>query len=149
MQFHIAKAELIQRRRRIQYGLVFSTLLAALIGYQHQQAPQDYNDVLFWSVMGFLLAANLINYFRHRRYLAKARIHHIELLDEQIAFVTGEESSRLPLADIAAMRSFHRREKLAHIQLKLRNGRGIRLEGYEQMDQLEEALQQRLPGRQF
>jgi hypothetical protein len=149
MKFHISDSELVQRKRRILFGLLFSLLLAALIAYQHLYYPEEYNDVLLWSVIGFVILANLVNYYRHRKYLRRAAVHHIEVLDGLLRFTTGDEVSELSLEEVAALRLFQTAGRLGHIQLRLNNGRGIRLEGYEAMDALAEALKKQLPHKEL
>jgi hypothetical protein len=147
--FRISDVEFERRNKRILYGLAWSIGLAVLVSIQHLHYPENYNDALFWSVIGFVALANLVNYYRHRKYIIKARTHRIELTDKTLRFITGSELSELKLPDVAAMSTFNQGKRLGHIQLKLRNGRGIRLEGYDDMDGLTAALQKRLPDKQM
>ena len=147
MKFQLANSELELRKKRILLGLVFSIALAGIITYQHLRYPKDYNDVLFWSVVGFVVLANMLNYYRHRRYLKLAKSHSIELLDGLLRFTTGDGISELSLQDVTSMRVFQRRKQLSHIQLQLGNGRGIRLEGYDNMPALAEGLREQLPNK--
>lgn len=149
MQFKINTHSFEQRRKRILYGLVFSALLAALIGHQHFYYPEDYNDALFWSVIGFIGLANAVGYYRHRKYLGRAKSHSIELLEGSIRFTTGDQVSKLDLQDVAAIRVFKLDNGIGHIQLQLRNGRGIRLEDYNGMEKISEELGRQLPDKQM
>ena len=149
MKFQLANSELELRKKRILLGLVFSIALAGIITYQHLRYPKDYNDVLFWSVVGFVVLANMLNYYRHRRYLKLAKSHSIELLDGLLRFTTGDGISELSLQDVTSMRVFQRRKQLSHIQLQLGNGRGIRLEGYDNMPALAEGLREQLPNKEL
>jgi len=149
MKFQLANSELELRKKRILLGLVFSIALAGIITYQHLRYPKDYNDVLFWSVVGFVVLANMFNYYRHRRYLKLAKSHSIELLDGLLRFTTGDGVSELSLQDVTSMRVFQRRKQLSHIQLQLGNGRGIRLEGYDNMPALAEGLREQLPNKEL
>jgi hypothetical protein len=92
-----------------------------------------------------LLLANLGNLFFLLRYLRKIRDHHVELAAGRLRFVTGGDCSELDLAQVATIRLFKRWGKLQHIQLVLRNNRGIRLEGYQDLQRLAERLQDALP----
>lgn len=149
MKFKLGHNELEQRKKRILFGLVFSIALAGIITYQHLRYPEDYNDVLFWSVVGFVVLANTVNYYRHRRYQKLANNHDIELLDGLLRFTTGDEVSELSLQDVTSIRVFLRRKQLSHIQLQLGNGRGIRLEGYDNMPALAEGLREQLPDKEL
>ena len=149
MKFHVAENELKQRTQRILYGLAFSLLLALLVGYQHFRYPEDYNDVLFWSVVGFVVLANLINYYRHRKYLKRAKDHSVELIDGALRFTTAGDASELTFDQVAAFRFFRSKSRPGHIQLQLTNNRGIRLEGYEDMPRLLEELRKQLPGKEL
>ena len=48
------------RRRNIAWGLFLSLLLAGIVAFQNQRDPEQYNDVLLWSVMGFVALATLL-----------------------------------------------------------------------------------------
>ena len=149
MVFKIQPEEFAARRKRLLYGLLFSIGLAVIITYQHLHYPEEYNDVLFWSVVGFVVLGNLINYLRHRRYLKRAARHRLEFTEQALTFETGEEQSRLELTDVAAYRVFSRAGGIGHIQLQLANGRGIRLEGYENMTEMATELRRLLPGKEL
>lgn len=141
----IGEGERDQRRRNNGLGLALSLLLVAIIVYQNHNYPAQYNDVLLWSVVGFVIAANLISYYRFRRYLKRSAGHFLELADGQLRFSTAGEVSSLELNQIAAMRVFRRGARVSHVQLLLTTNRGIRLEGYEEMEGLVAALTRRLP----
>lgn len=145
----IGEGEKALRRRNIGWGLVLSALLAAIIAYQNRHYPEQYNDVLLWSVIGFVILANLVNYYRYRRYLVRCADHFLEIADGQLRFSTAGEVSSLDLKQIAAVRVFRRAQKLRHIQLLLSNHRGIRLEGYEDIDRLLRELADRLPAEKI
>jgi len=137
-----------ERRHRwigVGWGLLFSTGLIAVIALEYQQDPQPSARSLLWTVIIVLTMANLGNLFFLLRYLRKIRDHHLELEPGKLRFVTGGESSELDLAQVAAIRLFKRWGKLQHIQLVLRNNRGIRLEGYQDLPRLAERLQAELP----
>jgi hypothetical protein len=141
----IGASERSQRRRNILWGLLLSLLLAGIVAYQNQHKPQQYNDILLWSVVGFVALANLINYLRYRRWLGRSAKHFLELTDERLSFSTDGEVSSLELAQITALRVFRRSGHVRHIQLLLPNNRGIRLEGYDDLEGLLRALSDRLP----
>ena len=91
----IGPGERAKRQRNIGWGLVFSLLLAGIVAFQNFNYPEKYSDVLFWSVVGFVVLANLINYYRYRGYLRKIRDHYLEVAPGQIRFFTGGEVSAL------------------------------------------------------
>lgn len=145
MRFKIAKEELQKRSKNIKIGGFLAGLLVIFIAYQNHEYPEQYNDVLYWSILGFIILANLIGFYRYRRYLKMAKDHWIEVDAEQIQFHTKGEVSELNLNDIAAI-SFHRKKgTLQHIQIKLKNNRGIRLEGYENINALADLLCEKVP----
>ena len=47
--------------------------------------------------------------------------------------------------NIAAIRFFRKKGELQHIQIRLRNNRGIRLEGYEELEELGRLLTEAVP----
>ena len=145
MTFTISEDYLGLRKRNIVLGALFSLLLATLVVAGHMYAPQTYNEVLMWSMLGFLLIANVVNYFRHLKYLKRVKGHRIEVTDKGVEFWTEGEKSVLRYADVAALVKHGRRGRLTLLQIKLKNNRGIRLEGYAPMDQLSASLEARIP----
>ncbi len=145
MEFTIGRTEIRKRNRNVVGGLVFGSMLAALIVVQNQRSPDVYNTTLLWSVVGFVVIANVVNLVRHLRYVRLTKSHRLEVLDDSIRFVTGNEMTELQLEDVAAIRLFHRRKELLHIQVLLKNKRGIRLEGYDDLEGLSRLLQNRVP----
>ncbi len=145
MKFRIADEETGKRRRNLFYGLLFTSILAGVVALKNQQAPQQYNDVLLWSVVGFAVLANLVNYLRHRRWLRLSRDHFLEVLPNRIRFWTNGQMSELLPEDIAAVRFHQRRGRLQHIQILLTSKRGIRLEGYRDLEGLSRLLEEYLP----
>jgi len=145
VKFTIGEAEIRRRRHNIGWGLVFSLLLAGVIAYGNHRYPERYNDLLLWSVVGFVMLANLINYYRHRLYLSKASQHYLEVRPGRLIFCTADERSELDLGQIAALRMFRGGGRLRHIQILLKNNRGIRLEGYGDLEQLAQLLAEQIP----
>ena len=145
MSFKIGIKEIAKRRRNILFGALFSILLALFIVYHNYQYPEKYNDVLFWSVIGFVFLANLVNYYRYRIYLLKLSHHSLEILPEQIQFNNKDDVSVLDINEVAALNLYRRRGNLSHIQIKLKNNRGIRLEGYDDMEKLCRLICEQVP----
>jgi len=145
MSFNIGKQEITKRRKNIQIGVFLSTLLSVFIVYQNYHYPEKYNDVLFWSVIGFVILANVVNYYRYRRYLGMAEDHSIEILPEKIQFNNKDDVSQLDIKDIAALNFYRRQGNLQHIQIKLKNNRGIRLEGYDDLEGLGNLISAQVP----
>lgn len=143
--FVIDEASLAQRRRNIAWGAGFSLILAAVIAVGNYRYPETYNDVLLWSVVGFVILANLIGYLRHWRYVRLVRDHRIEVYPGSVRFWTGPEKTQLALDDVAMMNLFRKKGALQHIQLRLKNNRGIRLEGYRDIERLAALLAEQLP----
>jgi hypothetical protein len=143
--FTISPDSVAKRKRGILLGGVFSLLLAAAVVAGNARYPQTYNDVLLWSVLGFVLIANLVNYYRHRRYLRLIRDHRVDVYPGRIEFWTHGEKSVLDVSDIAGLFLHRSRGVLRHSQLRLRNNRGIRLEGYGDAEGLARAIAGQLP----
>lgn len=145
MRFKIAKKELQKRSKNIKIGGILAGVLVIFIAYQNNEYPEKYNDVLYWSILGFIILANLIGFYRYRRYLKMVKDHWIEVHSMQLQFHTKGEVTELNLNDIAAI-YFHRHKgTLQHIQIKLKNNRGIRLEGYENINALADLLSEKVP----
>jgi len=143
--FTVSEESQRKRGRNIIYGAGLSLLLALLVTWGHLRYPETYNDVLLWSVIGFVVLANLINYVRHRRYLRLARDHRVEVHPGSIRFHAAGEFSELDIKDIAAVNLYSGKKGLRHIQIRLNNNRGIRLEDYADMNGLAAALTEQVP----
>ena len=145
MPYSISKTSLQSRKKNIFLGALLSLVLIAVVTAGHLQDPETYNNVLFWSVIISVVVGNLINYYRYRRYLRLVEDHWIEIIGDEVSFVTGTDKSVLNIKDITALTFYRRKGQVEHIQLKLRNNRGIRLEGYADLEQLGVAIADRIP----
>ena len=148
MHYSISETSLQTRKNNIFLGVLLSLLLAAAVAAGHFQYPETYNDVFFWSVIIMVVAGNLVNYYRYRRYLRLVEDHRIEINGDEVSFFTGTDKSVLDTKDIVALTFYRRKDQLQHIQLKLRNNRGIRLEDYAELEQLGCAIADRIPKEQ-
>jgi hypothetical protein len=149
MHFKIGKKELNKRSKNNKWGFFFASVLVIFIAYHNSEYPAKYNDVLFWSIMGFIILSVLIGLYRYIRYLAMIKDHWVEVQTEELVFNTKGVETRLNTNDIASL-TFHRtshqsRGLLAHIQIKLKNTRGIRLEGYEDLEALGDLIAEQIP----
>ena len=146
-RFVVGKDE--KRRRWINagLGLLFSAAMVVAVTVGQQQDPERYSSFLWWSVVSLLGAANLSNLVFLIRYLRLIDDHCIELVPGKLRFLSAGKWSELDLDQVTALRLFKRWGKLRHIQLLLKNNRGIRLEGYENLGGLADSLQSALPGK--
>ena len=92
--------------------------------------------------------ANLVNYYRYHRYLRLVKDHRIEIDGNEVSFITGPDKTVLDTKDIVALTFYRRKGEVEHIQLKLGNKRGIRLEGYTDLEQLGGAIADLIPKEQ-
>ncbi len=145
MRFTIGKEELQKRSRNIKIGGFLAGILVIFIVYQNNEYPEKYNDVLYWSIIGFIILANLIGFYRYRRYLKMVKNHWLEMHSKQLQFYTRGEVTNLNLNDIAAIHFHRHKGTLQHIQIKLKNNRGIRLEGYEDINALADLFSEKVP----
>jgi hypothetical protein len=145
MRYCISESSLQARKKNIILGALFALLLAAVITAGHFQNPETYNDMVFWFVIIALVVGNLVNYYRYRRYLRLVEDHWIEIDGDEVSFFTGTEESVLDTKEIVALTFYRSKGQVGHIQLKLRNNRGIRLEGYADLEQLGGAIADRIP----
>ena len=148
MLYSISETSLQVRKKNIFLGALLSLALAAVITVGHFQYPETFNNLLFWSVIIVVVVGNLVNYYRYRRYLRLAKDHRIEIDGDEVSFFTGTEKSVLDTKDIVALTFYRRKGQVEHIQLKLGNNRGIRLEGYSDLEQLGGAIADRIPKEQ-
>ena len=145
MLYSISETSLQVRKKNIFLGALLSLALAAVITVGHFQYPETFNHLLFWSVIIVVVVGNLVNYYRYRRYLHLVKDHRIEIVGDEVSFVTGTDESVLDTKEIAALTFYRRKGQVEHIQLKLKNNRGIRLEGYADLEQLGGAIADRIP----
>ena len=145
MRYSISETSLKTRKRNIILGAVFSLVLAAVTTTGHFEYPEIYNDMFFWSVIVVVVVGNLANYYRYRRYLRLVKDHRIEIDGDKVSFFTGTDKSVLDAQEIVALTFYRRKGQVEHIQLKLRNNRGIRLEDYSDLEQLGVAIADRIP----
>ena len=148
MLYSISETSLLVRKKNIFLGALLSLALAAVITVGHFQYPETFNNLLFWSVITLVVVGNLVNYYRYRRYLRLAEDHRIEIDGDEVSFFTGTEKSVLDTKDIVALTFYRRKGQVEHIQLKLGNNRGIRLESYSDLEQLGGAIADRIPTEQ-
>jgi hypothetical protein len=148
VHYSISETSLKTRQKNILLGVLLSLLLAAVVTFGHIQDPETYNDMLLWSVISVVVVANLVNYYRHRRYLRLVENHRIEIDGNEVSFITGTDKSVLDTNEIVSLTFYRRKGQVEHIQLKLRNKRGIRLEGYAALEQLGAAIADRIPKEQ-
>jgi hypothetical protein len=145
LRYTISRTSLQTRKKNVYLGALFSLLLAAVITAGNIQYPETYNDVFFWSVIIVMVIGNLVNYYHYRRYLRLIEDHRIQIDGDKVSFFTGPEKSVLDTKEIVALTFYRRKGQVEHIQLKLRNNRGIRLEGYADLEQLGGAIADRIP----
>jgi hypothetical protein len=148
MPYYISKTSLQSRKRNIYLSVLFSLVLAVIATAGHLQDPETYNDMFYWSVIIVVVVGNVVNYYRYRRYLRLVEDHRIEIVGDDVFFFTGSDKSILNIREITALTFYRRKGQVEHIQLKLRNNRGIRLEGYTDLEQLGGTIADRIPQKQ-
>lgn len=144
-RFSISTERRQRRTANVRYGALFSLVLVMLVLWGNLKRPETYNDVLLWSVVGFVVIANLVGYLRHRRYLRLARGHCLEIGPGRIRFETGGQASELAVEEIAAVTVYRGRARISHIQIQRTDNRGIRLEDYDDMEGIAAALKNLVP----
>jgi len=145
MKFVIGDAEIRKRKKNVLLGGILTLPLAGVLAVQEHISPEAYNDALLWSIVGFVVLANVVNYYRHRRYLRLVQTHRLEVHPGKVQFWTAGESSELDVTDIAGVVFFRKRRVLQHIQIRLKSNRGIRLEGYDDLETLGRLITEQIP----
>lgn len=143
--FTIGEQFRADRRRNVLLGGVFSVVLGVVVALGRYRYPGTYNDVLLWSVAALVTGANLIGYLRYRRYLRLIEGHGVEVCPGKLRFRTRAEELELDLNDIALVALFRRKGVLHHIRIRLQDNRGIRLEGYEDLERMAGLLTEQMP----
>ncbi len=142
--FRISSAEIARRNRNFIQGAFFGIVLCLLVYMGHLQSAEKYNSVLLLSILTFVGLFALFHLYGHLRYVRKIRHHVLRLERTAIQFKTGDEVSRLPWSDIAYTKSQKRWREGESLMIKLKNGRIIRLVGYEEMSRLAFSIKDRL-----
>jgi hypothetical protein len=148
MTYSISKTSLQSRKKNIVLSALLSLGLIVVVTAGHFQDPETYNDMFYWSVIIAVLIGNVVNYYRYCRYLHLVEDHRIEIIGDEVFFFTGTDKSVLNTNDIATLTFYRRKGQVEHIQLKLRNNRGIRLEGYTDLEQLGGTIADLIPQEQ-
>ena len=148
MLYCISETSLQTRKKNIFLSALLSLVLVAVIAAGHLQYPETYSVMFLWSVIIVVVVGNLVNFYRFRRYLRLVEDHRIEIDGDEVSFFTGTEKSVLDTKEIIALTFYRRKGQVEHIQLKLMNNRGIRLEGYTDLEQLGGAIADRIPKEQ-
>jgi len=148
MPYSISKTSLRSRKKNIFLSALLSLVLAAVVTAGHLKDSETYNYMFFWSVIIVVVVGNAVNYYRYRRYLRLVEEHRIEIVGDEVFFYTGADKSILNIKDIARLTFYRRKGQVEHIQLKLRNNRGIRLEGYTDLEQLGGTIADLIPQEQ-
>ena len=143
--FRIDPEALRRRRHNLAYGAGLSLLLILIMLWANGTRPQTYNDVLLWSLVGFLVLANVVGYVRHRRYRRLVARHRLVVDGPEVRFETGDTQSVLKPTAIAAIRVYRGHRGIGHIQIVRTDNRGIRLEDYDDMQGLAAALKPLVP----
>jgi hypothetical protein len=143
--FTIGEQFLTARSKNILWGGVLSLVPIAAIALGRYRYPETYNDVLLWSVVALVSGANLVSYLRYRRYLRLIEDHGVEVCPGKLRFRARAEDSELDLNDIALVNLFRRKGVLRHIEIRLQDNRGIRLEGYKDLEHMAGLLVEQVP----
>jgi len=146
--FMIGRQEIRKRNRNLLWGVLLSLLLSAVITIGNYRDPVTYSNALLWSILAFLVLANMVNIFRYLRYRKLIHKHRVEIENNKIVFYTGDDTSELDMSNITIMQLYRNPNKLLHIQLRLKNNRGIRLEGYDRLETMASLIATQLqPGQ--
>lgn len=146
-RFVVGRKEKRRRWINVGWGALFSGAMIVSVVLGHQQDPERYSNFLMWSMVSILATVNLANLFFLLRYLRLIDDHCVEIAPGKLRFFTGGAWSELDFDQVNALRLFRRRGAVRHVQLLLKNNRGIRLEGYDELDRLAVRLQEALPGK--
>ena len=141
--FRISAASLRQRNRNTAAGLLFAVALCLIVGRALLNSDDTYYKTLLGAVILTVILLGLIQFTGHVRLLRKSRRHQIVVGEDRIYFRTGEDQTILILADVLLVERQRRIREGPSLMMRLRNGRFVRLEGYEQQEQLTELVAER------
>lgn len=140
-RFTIDPAQVRRGTRNTGLGLVLALVLSAL-AWQSARAPgEQYNSLLFASVVLFVGLFGLYTMVAHARYVMHSRSHSLEVGPDGATFATGGDTSELPWADVVRVERQSRMREGPSVVLYLKNGRFIRLVGYTDQERLTELVE--------
>ena len=141
--FEIDRETIRLRHRNTLVGLISAIALAAILQRLKASATDPYHSLLIGVILltlALLAGVHLVGYLR---YVLRSRKHRVEVGDDEIAFITGDERSVLMLQDVVLIERQNRLGELISLTLRLRNQRIVRLEGYERQEQLMDIVSKR------
>ncbi len=142
--FRISEAVIRRRHLNTAWGIVFGVALCAITLRGHAVDSDKYNDTLLVSVVAFVILFCLFNLAGHIRYVRNSRKHHLEVGEDSVTFVTGDDESVLPLSEVALAEPQSRLREGPSLMMRLKNKRIVRLVGYERQEDLIELVTQRI-----
>ncbi len=145
MVYKISADEVKRRRKNILLGALFSIGIALLLGAQNAANEEKYNDFLFFSVVLFLVFSNFINGFRFYKWQDMTTKHRIEVEGDRITFCMGSEKSVLQNEQLATLKIKRKRDHVQAVIVGLNNGNKIRLEGYNNLNDLADLFLRLVP----
>ncbi|MBF0370672.1 MAG: hypothetical protein HQL52_14565 [Magnetococcales bacterium] len=140
MVFQVGKQEISKRNKNIFMGIIYSVGFIAVTAAANSWDSNKYNDMLLLSVIGFVVFSNMINAVLYMNYRTKIKDHRVEVGEKGVTFWTKGVDSMLEVERILKVRFRRRKGALDRVVIDLRNGRHIRLEGYDDLLELGEAV---------
>lgn len=142
--FHLSKAAMGKRHFNALMGALLAIALCSLAVYGHATDSNRYNEVLLVSIVAFIALFGLFNLAGHIRYFLKSRKHHLEVGEDRLTFVTGDNQSVLMFSEVAWSERQSRRREGPSLMVQLKNKRIVRLVGYEHQKDLSDLVTQRI-----
>jgi len=142
--FHISKAATRNRHFNVLLGMLLAITLCIIVLTGHAVDSNKFNKTLLVSVVAFVALFGLFNLAGHIRYFHKSRMHHLEVGEDRLTFVTGADHSVLMLSEVARVERQSRWREGPSLMMQLKNKRIVRLVGYEHQEALSDLVTQRI-----
>lgn len=140
----LSSGDIRGRHLNVGVGLILGILLCCVAhwGYGPDSATPSQLVVvgvyLFVSVFGAYVVLG------HLRYVRKSRTHRLDVTPQRLVFNTGDDVSALNLEDVAELDRHSRVREGPSLRLQLKNGRYVRLVGYQDQDSLMTLVEQQV-----
>ncbi len=142
--FRIAPPRLRRARQDHAIGSILAIILCVIVGRVLVASDGPYNQILLGAVILGIFVLGFIQFRGHARLVRRSQQHQVVVTDDCIQFHTEGEESTLLLTDILRAEAQNRWRAGPSLLLHLRNGRFVRLEGYENQKRLNELVAERL-----
>lgn len=146
--FTLSRANMRAHHRNAVLGLALAVALCALASWGYGAESANPNAALVVSVFLVMGLFGAFSIGGHVRYVWRGRSHRLEVGGDHLRFTTRGGVSVLRVADVGRVERLERMWEGPSLLMTLRNGRYVRLAGYEDQERLIALVTERVRGAQ-